>query len=39
MIESEEINGLIGMAHSSTLSEVLCYYFDWTVRPEMQELV
>ena len=39
LIESEEINGLISMAYSSTLSEVLCFYFDWTVRPEMQELV
>ena len=38
-IETEDINGLIEFAYTSTLSEVICYYFDWTVRPEMQELV
>jgi hypothetical protein len=35
LIETQDINGLISFAYSSTLSEVICFYFDWTVRPEM----
>jgi hypothetical protein len=37
LIETQEINGLINFAYSSTLSEVICFYFDWSVRSDMVE--
>ena len=39
MIELHDIDGLLDFAYTSTLSETVCYYIDWTVRPEMVEAV